>query len=99
MEKELRDGIILALVWTGLRIIFIGWLFLETTKLIEIIGGLMTFLIYCVIIDWVFKTTKPIDEALAGNLKKIKERIGDKTEKKFGKGGKEFWKGFNTPLP
>jgi len=99
MEKKLRNGLILVAVWTTIRIIALGFIFFETTKLIDAFGGLISFLIYMVILDWLFKTTKPIDEALAGNLKKTKENIGNKIEEKFGNNGKEFWRGFNEPLP
>lgn len=98
--KHLKREITIAILWTLLRMGFFIWLFIEMIKLIEIIGGLATFVIYLVVTDWLQKQTKPIDEILA---KRIREQGTKKLNKamklKFGKNGEDFMKGFNTPLP
>lgn len=94
----LKKALLKVVSWTIIRFAIVIFLFLETIKLIEIIGGIIAFFLYIFILEYVFEKTKPIDLYLAEDLKKVKAKGKGKMGKTFGKKGEQFWDGFNSPM-
>lgn len=96
--NEIKKGLLKVFAWSGIRIAIIVYLFMEIIKLVDYVGGIVAFLFYLLVTEWIWEKTKPIDKLIAKDLKKVKAKGKGKMRKTFGKKGEQFWDGFNSPM-